>query len=845
MAKIGGGQGASVTLDDITAPPQDVAREAELRARARELVKRILTRTLDHTPTQGPLPGVTPEDAEQLLWIGVAAVPEVAAALARTLASGEHDPQRANAIAGLAAFLWAVGGEQAAAHLRELVRTAPPHGLEPLYRNAGSAKSTAMLELAVQFARDERDEQLVTQLLRSNGLWHRVDPALLVSMAATRSGGVRATVLRLLAQSPTPMPREPLSQLHGIARESLQSTDPEAAHVALAFLGSRVSQDSIEGVELLLKHLAGMHGNSPPPSVFFGQQGRENDLTAIRRLWPQLLATARALDPGSSNFGWLLDHMWRCAQKLDASIVPDLLPLLPALPHPPHSGSPVAMLYGKVTAANAEAVFATFDRLTRFPDRATLLDAMLAVDELPEALFAPLAQRAAAWQEECRQQGRAGSEDVIVTLMANTGHPDAGSHIVAHWRADPQRGSAMARLLARVAKRSPSEPVRAAMREMVIEKDVGDSERSALMLALLAMHDEQALDLVAGRFPYFPPVRHPWATASGPSVSPRQYVLYENPDPPHGFATEDVLRMLRLMLAKPWHAAAWNVREFSVDAIPDHVLGELVRLLSHHANSAERTSTLKQWIDVVLRRRAGNPTGALRDWTATQLAAARNVQVAVLDRLNPGDLPDVQDRVVALLDSEHASVASEALRALENARINLDPARHGSNRHAVVRESLAASIGDRRIAGHGDLLRTFLRDPDADVREEAAKGCGALVDKEAVPGLIDLLRDGNESVRTAAADALQRIRFFHEQQAHWDRVLKGMDASPASAAEKLLLQGKPGAPNEQRLLAIRSLGALGMPEALPFLIAWTQDGDAAIAAAAKAAITEIHLHPRR
>jgi HEAT repeat protein len=85
----------------------------------------------------------------------------------------------------------------------------------------------------------------------------------------------------------------------------------------------------------------------------------------------------------------------------------------------------------------------------------------------------------------------------------------------------------------------------------------------------------------------------------------------------------------------------------------------------------------------------------------------------------------------------------------------------------------------------------------------------------------------------------------HDQKAHWDRITKGLDASPNSAAEKLLLQAKPGEPKAQRLLAITSLGTLGVPEALPFLIDWTKDSDAEIHTAATAAITQIHLNPRR
>ena len=63
--------------------------------------------------------------------------------------------------------------------------------------------------------------------------------------------------------------------------------------------------------------------------------------------------------------------------------------------------------------------------------------------------------------------------------------------------------------------------------------------------------------------------------------------------------------------------------------------------------------------------------------------------------------------------------------------------------------------------------------------------------------------------------------------------------------EKLLAQAKPTEPKPKRLLAITSLGALGKPEALPFLIEWTEDQDAEIANAARAAATQIHLAAKK
>ena len=111
-------------------------------------------------------------------------------------------------------------------------------------------------------------------------------------------------------------------------------------------------------------------------------------------------------------------------------------------------------------------------------------------------------------------------------------------------------------------------------------------------------------------------------------------------------------------------------------------------------------------------------------------------------------------------------------------------------------------------------------------------------------------RDGavprrQERVDPAATAALQRIRFRHEQESHWTKLQAGIDARPEAALEKLLLQARRDEPKARRLLAIASLGALGKAEATPFLIEWIDDADAEIAAAAKAAVTQIHLAAKR
>lgn len=126
------------------------------------------------------------------------------------------------------------------------------------------------------------------------------------------------------------------------------------------------------------------------------------------------------------------------------------------------------------------------------------------------------------------------------------------------------------------------------------------------------------------------------------------------------------------------------------------------------------------------------------------------------------------------------------------------------------------------------------------VRTAACEALARLLDPSSVAPLLQALRDEDESVRKAAADALEKIRFFQEQQAHWSQVQAGIETAPQAALAKLLGQGKPDQPRNQRLLAIRSLAVLNAPEALPYLIDWTKDADAGVADAARAAVAQIH-----
>ena len=119
------------------------------------------------------------------------------------------------------------------------------------------------------------------------------------------------------------------------------------------------------------------------------------------------------------------------------------------------------------------------------------------------------------------------------------------------------------------------------------------------------------------------------------------------------------------------------------------------------------------------------------------------------------------------------------------------------------------------------------------------------LDPAGVPVLLRALRFDNEPTRAAARAALEAIRFHAEQKAHWDRLLAGEpELGSSKVASRLVGQAAPDQPRPQRLLAIRSLGALGEPAALTFLVDWSADADPEIASAASAAAERILARDR-
>ncbi|MEZ6003697.1 MAG: hypothetical protein R3F33_05885 [Planctomycetota bacterium] len=125
------------------------------------------------------------------------------------------------------------------------------------------------------------------------------------------------------------------------------------------------------------------------------------------------------------------------------------------------------------------------------------------------------------------------------------------------------------------------------------------------------------------------------------------------------------------------------------------------------------------------------------------------------------------------------------------------------------------------------------------IRAACMRSLGTFLDVEAVPTILKGLGDSDNHVQTEARAALDKIRFYHDEKQRWQRFFEGQGLDAQNAAEALVRQAQAGQPKAQRLLAIRSLGKLADPQALPFLIEWNKESDGEITGACQKAIESI------
>jgi HEAT repeat protein len=253
-----------------------------------------------------------------------------------------------------------------------------------------------------------------------------------------------------------------------------------------------------------------------------------------------------------------------------------------------------------------------------------------------------------------------------------------------------------------------------------------------------------------------------------------------------------------------------------------------------------RTTARRYLAEVLQARRATSPPHADRLFVACMAQDDEGlITAAVIGRSAPGNarapLDETTSRALATrVANQPILVAVKALAELGQPAEAEPLVALLGHADAQLRAYAIAGVIRMRGAAAVPTLLPLARDPDMRVRQAFCEAANKQLDRRFAPALVELLRDPDQNVRTQAQAALQATEFYVTQTERWQRLLTGTGLEATSAAEALIQQTK-SSDQQVRLAAIRGLGALGVKEALPFLIQLMQDGDAEIAAAASAA----------
>ena len=870
-------QGAVVTLDDVTQQSQDRERQEALRAKARALVQKAMQQICPVDYWVGTVGIVDQELLRQIEWLGDAAVPEIAAVLAATkeslagktasdlpALSSRGAPNEENAkleaVRGLVGVLWNSGSPAARAQLEAAYRDGS-EAFRMLLVCQAARHATSIRDLIVLWLQQDPSDAVFWALARSGlfepqgaggqsstqwatgrFVWNEVAPETMLGAVERRGPLVQGQALAALRALPDALGRsgtfsaEVATRACRLIRALAKGTDPEPARLALR--GLLLLQKTPEGFECFVDHL-GLYG----PDGYASWEGgprewgtKEGNAYVFAnkhalRLWPKLVAAARLpLTPSLRQ--WLSNAIRACAQSLDGAIVDDLISIY----DPRWLDGALETLRGRMDQSQAMRLLEAFGRTCGpalqkgDPSTHSWLRALQDSDLPPEALpllvsLQKLAEGSdlSAWFDH---------------LVARTGNPEAAAWLVERAKIASYFSRDLTNYLLQLGRRTQAEPVRAAMRQHA--EKVGPEEKSRLYLALLSMHDEATLARIGEITENLRVARHDYATAKEPElISPFYYVLMDQPDPPHGFSEAELLAFVR-------SARVFETSPKVEIVDPARVPTSLLMVLAERADPLfviSRSRSASSWQQVMAARIAEEEDmeGPLHRWLRSALAK-QGPALGVVEHLGERDRGSVRPQLERWLAGDDAEMAWFAFQKLSSMLPPPDYEALTQSKHAQVVEGAAGSLMASGTLSTATALRLLPKhsDPDKFVRYLGDKFA-----VEAVPALLQLLQHEDSYLRQVASEALLKIRTVHEQKSYWDRITKGLDASPTSAVEKLLLQAKPGAPTEQRLLAITSLGTLGVPEALPFLIEWTQDADANVAKAAKDAITQIHLNPRR
>ncbi|HEX5054263.1 MAG TPA: HEAT repeat domain-containing protein [Planctomycetota bacterium] len=851
-------------------------QQGERLARARSLVERVLLLTPDRDDGSGELQATENE----LVWLGDAA----ATALGDRLRSLRSDmlnrarmaslpfapqaPPQPTQQTRLAGLLWRVGTPPAQAFFTEVASDLSPEWRLCMVTECGRAADD-LLPTALAFLRDKDPTgEVPRKVLVLAGRWSVPDLERLLADAAptARAGGLDGLRLRwpgLGADERDAVLAKITSQVRAAVRES----DPLVARSACRLLQAFAEHGPRAGRDLWLAEL---------PQYPSG----------LRQEVDHKVAEGIALDDDEMQLALAAGRALQHSEDRSRGVARAELEVLLALHQPAWSARSVDALLelieldycgyqgtdpqwlARFFALAQPAQLVRFVRaLPHLPLVKQALQQLAAMD-LPQALFPALrdvidqvlATPPPTWRVTTRAPFRRGGVKVevsapdrdlqsLLSIVARTGSPEAPPWLSQFVDRLPAAAEHVAGALPELSRAGVGEPARVAMRRLLVwegtpEVELSDAARSMLFAELARVGDVPAIALYARAYAL--------GLARTPNRELAVEVLAQPRSPgdtqvsqPRGYTDTQLVEVWRSLLASPAKDAVWGDLLMAKSTPPTLVLPLIAPALPTRwpADARQRNAwwnLLSAFGRVTVDELAADPT--LRASIGTLLRAPQpELAWSVLVQLRPDVCAQFASQARDLM---RTAANPESLRpTLRRAGIELSTDDWLLILRRATGNNLTTAFAALPLPCPPALVREvegMLGNEDADVRAAACTALARLQSIDSVAPLLQALRDPADIVRTAATTALQSIRFQQEQQAFWANAKSGIDVSAASATAKLLLQAKPGEAKDQRLLAIRSLAVLGTAEALPYLIDWTKDADAEIAAAARAAVASIH-----
>jgi HEAT repeat protein len=829
---------------------QDPKRAEELEKQARAAIARV----------RGGAEGV------DILWFGDAAVRPLLEEFERELKEGGHSyaPH----------VLWRLPGERAGRALRELL--AAPE----VERRRHVARGVALRRSLTGDLAEERREELRIALRDSDaevaaaalGVGsHNLTLEDLLRLAIDGRDAVRLKAVEQLAEWSRLRFNHPVSAdmqrdaetIAPVLARLLEVTRPEEYAAGKRVL-MRAAGFSRAGREVLVRALPSLRGpDVGVPHLAQLDVVRNENATALR-------AALSALGPSGSA---------DAAARVGAEGLTSFYTAV----NWDREAMPTALLAHRLGYAQVEGWVEKHLRAEDAPyvvsslagsDTLRRLTPWLAQHDLPESAFPAL--------RDALGDKASGLDESLAVALGRTGHPEAAAFLRAY--ADRRRLGLgqVARALCWLAVKRPDDTTREHLRAATFAM-VGTLEPEALFIAfatLVRLGDEEVLrrhNEFAGAFRRHragvrESLSQPLASVPCGAGWPADVQISSPLDvltsPPirrdgavawwHGYSVDRLAQFWSSLLTPAAGGYEWDHAQQMVDsALQDAekqgpVLAAIAQACGALMN-IDVEASVGSPVGAVVRQlftaheKGGLPAAVAESVARLRPAAfqAKSAKVragAVSSILAPVDADD-RARLLAALADPQAEVGQAAMRAVSESNTPVDRELLAAATRSAAPDTRALSFRWLREAKDDvtDLLRELAADPHLENRRTALEELAKSLRLDAVPTLLAALKDLEPRVREMATQGLQAIRFYHDEKAHWDRAFAGRAGlTTPSAAAALLEQAKPGVDAATRVLAIRSLGVLGAPETQPFLIEWTKDADAEVAAAAREAVGRIH-----